>query len=79
VSKDVKGVDNCKEFFIVNFVVALCWQQGLGVIHNGMPTIQGIWLFQNCSGGKVTGISDKSKWFPMVWQGKHWSFCEYHD
>ncbi len=62
MSKNIQGADNRKEFFIVNFIVALCQQQQLGVIRDGMPSIQGIWLFQNSSSGKVTSISDEAEW-----------------
>jgi len=45
VSKDVEGMDNGKKFFIMDFIVAFCRQQGLGMVHNGMPMVQGIRLF----------------------------------
>jgi hypothetical protein len=46
------------------------------MISNGVPSVKGIWLFQNSTSSKVTCISDEAKWSGMVWQGQNWSSGE---
>jgi hypothetical protein len=72
VVKYLQGLYHGKEFFVMVFLVAFCWLQRLGVIGNWMPTIQGIWLFQNSACSKIAGICDEAKWFAVVWQSKDW-------
>ena len=50
--------DNHEKFFIMDVVVAFSRLEGLGVVCNGVPSIQGIRLFQDGTSGKVAGISD---------------------
>jgi hypothetical protein len=43
------------------------------MISNGVPSVKGIWLLQNSTGGKVTSVSDEAKGSGMVRQGQNWS------
>ena len=51
-------MDDGKEFFIMDFVVAFSRLQGLGMVGNGMPPIQGIRLLEDGTSSKITGICD---------------------
>ena len=44
-----KGVNDGKEFFVVDLKVLFHRLMGLGMICNWVPTIEGIWLFKDCS------------------------------
>jgi hypothetical protein len=71
--KNVKSSDDSKEFFIVDLVVLFGWLQGVWMISNGVPSVKGIWLLQNSTGGKVTSVSDEVKGSGIVRQGQNWS------
>jgi len=45
VSKDVKGTNNGKKFFVMDFIVMFCREEGLGMVSNRVPMVQGIGLF----------------------------------
>ena len=58
VAEDFKGTDNCKEFVIMNFVVALSRLQGLGVVSDRVPMVQSIRLFKDSAHSEITGVCD---------------------
>ena len=47
VTEYFKGINNGKEFFVVNFIVSFHGLKGLGMISNRVPMIEGIWLFKD--------------------------------
>ena len=63
-----QGVNDGKEFFVVDLKVLFHRLMGLGMICNWVPTIKGIWLFKNCTCCKITGISDQPEGSGVVWK-----------
>jgi hypothetical protein len=66
MAKYVQSMYYGKEFFVMNFIVTFCWLQGLGVVSNWMPMVQGIRLFQNSTCSKVTSVCYEVKWYVVV-------------
>ena len=72
-------MDDSKEFFIMDFVVAFSRLQGLGMVGNGMPPIQGIRLFEDGPCSKIAGICDQLERFTVIRESKHRCCGEYLD
>ena len=59
VAEVFKGVDDGKEFFVMNVVIEFSLIEGLGEKGNWVPGVKVVRLFKDRSKGKVTGIRDK--------------------
>ena len=54
----------------MDFIVPFRRLQGLGVVGNRMPPIQGVWLFKDRACREITVISDQLEGFVMIWECK---------
>jgi hypothetical protein len=79
VAEGFKGFDDGKEFFIVDVIIKLGRVEGLGVIGNGVPTVQEVWLFEDGTDGKVAGVGDDTKGLGEIRKGKDRSCGESMD
>ena len=58
VAEGFKGMDDGKEFFVVNVIILFGGEEQLGEISDRVPTVKKVGLFENCAHGKVTCIHD---------------------
>jgi hypothetical protein len=58
VAEGFKGMDDGKEFFVMNVIILFCGKEQLGEIGNWVPAIEKVGLFQNSTHGEITCICD---------------------
>jgi hypothetical protein len=66
----LEAVDYGGHFFIVDIVVSLCWEKGMGMKGYGMPPVLEF-LTDHCSKGKVWCIGIHKELFGPIWGPKY--------
>jgi hypothetical protein len=67
-----EGMNNGKEFFIMNIVILFSGEEGLGEVSDRAPAIKKVRLFENSTHGKVACISDEAEGTHAVGEHEDW-------
>jgi len=61
VAEGFKSTDNGEEFFIMDVIVLFGWEERLREVHNRVPLVKKVRLFENSSHSEVTCICDETE------------------
>jgi hypothetical protein len=71
VAESFQGPEDCKELFVVDFVILFGGLERFRKVSNGVEVVQGIRLFEDGASGEITGIRDETEWVTVVQEGEH--------
>ena len=61
VTEGFESAYDGQEFFVVDVVVLFGWLHGFGVKGDGVPSVQGVGLFEDGAEGEIAGVCDETE------------------